>query len=270
MTSTRKAVILARGLGTRMKRQDDSVTLSREQASAADAGIKGMMPIGRPFLDYVVSALADAGITEVCLVIGPEHDAVRAHYARETNRVRIHCANQKEPRGTADAVAAAEAFVGGETFLVLNADNYYPVDACRRLAALGCAGLVGFNADALVAQGNIDRDRVRAFALITTDAEGALETIVEKPDESTYTRLAPISMVSMNLWSFTPAIFEGCRRVSPSARGELELQDAVRIARAELGERFQVVPYAGGVLDLSHRNDVPAVAAALAGVVVRL
>lgn len=277
MKPTRKAVILARGLGSRMRRADAEATLDAAQAKAADAGLKAMIPIGRPFLDYVISALADAGITDVCLVIGPEHDGIRAHYATGLTRVRVHFAVQAEPRGTADAVAAAERFAGPDTFLVLNADNYYPVEAYRRLAASGGAGLVGFDADALVREGNIPADRVRAFALVTVEDGGEaapggaqLASIVEKPDADTYARLAPVSLVSMNLWSFTPTIFAACRRVTPSVRGELELQDAVRIARDELHERFAVIPFAGGVLDLSHRGDIPAVAAALAGVAVQL
>jgi len=67
---TTKAVILARGLGTRMRREDARIGLSESQASAADSGLKGMIPIARPFLDYVISALADAGITDVCLISG--------------------------------------------------------------------------------------------------------------------------------------------------------------------------------------------------------
>ena len=55
---TDKLVVLARGLGTRMRRADDAVPLSPQQAAAADAGAKAMMPVGRPFLDYVLSAAA--------------------------------------------------------------------------------------------------------------------------------------------------------------------------------------------------------------------
>jgi glucose-1-phosphate thymidylyltransferase len=261
---TRQAVILARGLGTRMQRDDPAARLSAQQASTAAAGLKGMIPIRRPFLDYVISALADAGITDVCLVIGPEHDAVRAHYAElSPRRVRVHFAIQAEPRGTADAVLAARQFAGRGTTLVLNSDNYYPVDAYRRLATLEASGLVGFDACALIEQGNIPEERIRQFALIGSDAEGRLTTIVEKPDDATYAALAPRSLVSMNLWSFSPVIFDACAQVRPSPRGELELQDAVRLAREQFGEEFRVIRYAGGVLDLSSRGDIPAVAAAL-------
>lgn len=255
-----------------MRQADDGAELDREQALVAEAGVKGMIPIGRPFLDYVVSALADAGITRVCLVIGPEHGPVRDHYTRDLapSRVEIAFAIQQYPRGTADAVAAAESFADGDFFLVLNSDNYYPVETYRALAMSGSAGLVGFEPEALIAGSNIAAERVRKYALVEMDEEGYLVSIVEKPDDATFARLAERTLVSMNLWSFSPAIFEACRRVRPSARGELELQDAVRIAMNALGERFRVVRWAGGVLDLSSRRDVSAVAERLRGVEVRV
>lgn len=266
-----RAVILARGLGTRMRRDDDAATLDAGQAEAAKRGMKGMIPIDRPFLDYVISALADAGISDVCLVIGPEHDAIRAHYAATAfTRVRVSFAMQAEPLGTADAVAAARACTGDEPFLVLNSDNYYPVEAYRALRLVEGSGLVGFDYQTLVKDSNIPPARVRRFALVERTADGALRTLIEKPDDATFDRLIATSLVSMNLWAFTPVIFEACARVTPSERGELELQDAVRIAREALGERFSVVPFSGGVLDLSSRADIPAVARALRGTEVRL
>jgi glucose-1-phosphate thymidylyltransferase len=271
VAATTRAVILARGLGTRMRKGDAGAALDAAQAAVADAGVKGMIPIGRPFLDYVISALADAGITDVCLVIGPEHQAVRDYYdALPMTRVRLHYAIQEHARGTADAVAAASEFAGSETVLVLNADNYYPVVAFRALAALGASGLVGFDRAALSAGSNIPEERIRSFALVTVDATGALSAIVEKPDDATVARMGSAAPVSMNLWSFSPAIYEACRRVTPSVRGELELQDAVRLAMRDFGERFQVIPCAAGVLDLSNRRDIPAVAAQLADAVVSL
>lgn len=271
MSATTKAVILARGLGTRMRAADDAAVLDAAQARAADTGVKGMIPIGRPFLDYVIATLADAGLTDVCLVVAPEHHAIRAHYdAVRPQRVRLHYAVQPEPRGTADAVAAAEAFAGGAPFLVLNADNHYPAPALRALAALGGDGVVGFDAESLVAHGNIPAERIRRFALLVPDAEGWLKELVEKPDDATWERLAGRAVVGMNLWSFTAPIFEACRRTRPSARGELELPDAVRIAMRELGVRVRVVPGAGQVLDLSSRRDVAAVQARLAGTTVAL
>lgn len=270
-----KAVVLARGLGTRMRRDDASATLDEAQRAAADAGLKGMVPVGeggagRPFLDYALSALADAGLREACLVIGPEHDAVREHYARtRTERIAVRFAVQERPLGTADAVLAAEAFADGEAFLVVNSDNFYPVSTLAALRTAPTPALAGFDRHALAEGGNIEPARVASFALLETTPDGALRRIVEKPDEAALHALGDTAPVSMNCWLLGPAIFEACRSIAPSPRGELELPDAVRWLMEERGVRFTVVPSMEPVLDLSSRADIPAVAARLARVDVR-
>ena len=260
--------MLARGLGTRMRAEDGTALLDDAQRAAAARGMKAMIPVGRPFLDYALSALADAGCTEVCLVIGPEHTDVRDYYMRQApaKRVRVSFAVQAEPRGTADALLAAEGFAGSDRVLMVNSDNYYPAPALAALRALPGAGLLGFERAALIRESNIEAERVLKYALIVVRADGTLVRIVEKPDADMARALGADALVSMNAWVFTPAIYEACRRTVPSARGELELQDAVRIAIEELGERFTVVRVAAGVLDLSSRADIAAVRERLAGV----
>jgi dTDP-glucose pyrophosphorylase len=255
-----KAVILARGLGTRMRERDEAVQVDRAQADAADRGMKAMIPIDRPFLDYVLSALADAGYTDACLVIGPEHDAVRDYYTRAVRprRIRVAFAIQPEPRGTADALLAAEPFVGHTFALVINGDNLYPAEELHRLRELDEPGTVLFEPDALVRGSNIPADRIRAFAIGTVTADGYLARLIEKPDAETARALGADGLVSMNCWRLSPAIFDACRRVQPSARGELELPHAIRDAVDEGLLRLR-----RGVLDLSRRGDIAAVAARL-------
>jgi len=268
---TTQAVILARGLGSRMRRAEAAVALDEAQERAAAAGQKGMMPtLGRPFLDFVLSALADAGVTTVTLVVAPDHATMREYYEAKSppTRVRLRWAVQEEPRGTADAVLAAAGVVDDALFLTLNSDNYYPVASYDALCALGGAGLVAYEGEALVREGNIDRERVMAYALLDIDEHGLLQHIVEKPPADHPLARRAERWVSMNLWSFTPRMFEACRRVKPSVRGELELQDAVMIAAHELGERFHVVYAHAGVLDLSRRADVATIADHLRGIVV--
>ena len=246
-----------------MRRTDSGAALTPEQAAAADDGSKAMMPVrdGRPFLHYVLSGLADAHIQEVCIVVAPDADDIRRHFYSELTlqRLRIAFAIQTEPRGTADAVLSARGIVGDSRFLVLNADNYYPVDAYRELAKINGCALPGFDREALVRQGNIDPERIRKFALLKVSPDGFLEEIVEKPDEATFRAMGEHALVSMNLWAFTPVIFEACSRVKPSARGELELPDAVRIAMKEFKEPFRVLPFAAPVIDLGTRSDVASV-----------
>jgi len=267
-----RAVILARGLGRRMRQPDPGAALEGGQEAAAAHGVKGMIPIGRPFLDYLLSALADAGFDEVCLVIGPEHQSVRKYYEApgRLSRIAVTFALQEEPRGTADAVRAAEYFASGKRFLVCNADNYYPAPVLAALRALEGPGLAGFARGPLVGLSNIPAARVAQFALLAETPDGFLADIVEKPDAGDIVRLGPRARVSMNAWVFEPDIFEACRHVTLSVRGELELQDAVRYAIRHLGTRFRVVPVEAGVLDLSRRGDIAGVAEHLAEVEVRL
>ncbi len=268
-----KAVILARGLGTRMRRPDDgSMALAAGQTLMADAGLKAMIPFGRPFLDYVLSSLADVGYREVCLIIGPEHGVLRDYYTRTCIPGRIHLsfAIQERALGTADAVTAAESFAGGDCFLVLNSDNYYPMAALRDLRLLGQPGLATFERRSLIEQGNITAGRIRQFALVAINTDGTLARIVEKPDEDTLAALGPDHFVSMNCWAFGPSIFRACRSIAPSARGELELTDAVEYSIERLGEKFRVLKFHAGVLDLSSRADIAAVAERLRGIQVRI
>lgn len=267
-----RAVILARGLGRRMRQAVPGAALDPAQDAAADQGIKGMIPIGRPFLDYLLSSLADAGFREICLVIGPGHQSVREYYGApgRLTRLVVSFAVQDDPRGTADAVLAAEPLVDGERFLVCNADNYYPADVLAALRKLDGPGLAGFDRSALVERSNIPADRVNQFALLVESPEGHLLDIIEKPDSATAARLGPDARVSMNAWVFGPEIFDACRQVTPSVRGELEIQDAVRYAIREFGTPFVVVPVRAGVLDLSNRGDIAEVAARLKGTEVTL
>ena len=267
----RSAVIMAGGLGSRMRRRDETAILEASQVAAADAGVKGMIPIKRPFLDYVLSALADAGITDVLLVIGPGHDAVRQYFTVEAppRRVRLRFAVQPAPIGTANAVTVAAAALGdalGEApFLVLNADNYYPVDAIRALAADDSAGVVAFDRDALVRDGNIDAERVRAFAVLDVSDDGRLHGIIEKPGDTVDLMSASAQWVGMNLWAVTPAIVDACRRVPRSSRGEFELPEAVGLALRE-GVPVRAVPLSAPVLDLSRRTDIARVVERLSSV----
>jgi dTDP-glucose pyrophosphorylase len=285
-----KAVVLARGLGTRMRQAvAGAPALDPRQAEAADRGIKAMMPIGpggRPFLDFILSALADAGYAEACLVVGPDHQLIREYYTTfaTPRRIRLAFAVQAEPRGTADALLAATAFVDAEHVLVINGDNYYPVEALRALRLIESAGTVLFDPAALVRRSNIPEERLRAFALGVVEwdedagvgagaggraeagagagahASGVLTALIEKPDAEAWQSLtARRALISMNCWRVPPALLDFCRVLKPSARGELELPHAIRDA-IEAGMRFRVVRSEDGVLDLSGRGDIATVA----------
>lgn len=261
-----KAVLLARGLGSRMKQNDGAVALAANQAEAASAGAKGMMPIPsttlgargtRPFLDYVLSALADGGCTSVCFVVAPGHSAIRDYYdgPGRPARLRIEYAVQPVANGTASAVLCATTYTERDPFLVLNSDNLYPAPVIRALVELGEPGLPAYERDALVRESGFPAERVAGFAALEVDRDDYLTRIVEKPGRAYYDAAGPQALISMNVWRFDDRIFDACRDVPRSARGEYELPEAVGLALTR-GMRLKTFRASGPVLDLSRRADV--------------
>ena len=272
---TTKVVILARGLGTRMRKPDESAHLAATQSAVADVGLKAMIPMatqtGRPFLDYLLSSLADAGLTNACIVIGPEHGAVRDRYERDQvpTRIRLTFVIQERALGTANALLSGEAFVGAESFAVLNSDNFYPREALDALHEIVEPAIIGFDRAVLVKRGNVPPERTARFGALDIDSGGYLKRILIKPTDEMLQSGKPIYS-SMNCFLFTKEIFRACRDVPLSARGEYELPQAVHLA-IERGEmRFRVVKVSAPVLDMSSRGDIARVAEYLEGEEVRL
>ncbi len=258
-----------------MRDSAEPVRLSDAQRREADRGQKTLIPFhGHPFLAYLLSELADGGVSRVCIVVGPDPgDPVRrAAEALNPTRLSIEFAVQASPEGSAHALAAARAFAtrspGPESgeFLVVNADNLYPASAIAALVGRSGHAMAGFRQRGLLG-GTITPERLSAFALVRTGSDGCLETIVEKPGPSDRKRagLDDDALVSMTLWRFRPEVLDLCEGLERSLRGEFELPDAVTELVQGRGRCVQVVPVDAPVLDLTHRRDIPVVDALLEG-----
>jgi dTDP-glucose pyrophosphorylase len=257
-------VVLAAGLGTRMRAAEGQAALAPGQAQMADAGLKAMVPFERPFLDYLLHNLAESGISRACIVIGPSHHAVSDYYEQlPTRRLGIEFAVQPSPRGTADAVLAAGAFIGEDAVLVVNGDNLYPVTSCRALVAHGGPAVAAFSRAGLLADGLISPERIQKFAVVIA-RDGWLDRIIEKPDAATLTAFGDDVHVSMNSWVVPPTLRDVVARLPLSPRGELELPLAMQ-ALVDSGVRVRVFPSDEPVLDLSNRGDIAALESRLHG-----
>jgi glucose-1-phosphate thymidylyltransferase len=251
-----KAVVLAAGRGTRMRREHLSANLTANQLEVASSGLKAMMPVGRPFIDYVLAGLADAGYRRACLVIGTDHRILQYHCrGYKTGRIQIEFVIQPAAKGTADALATAQDFVGDDPFLLVNGDNLYPQCALAGLSHLAGSAVAAFSPAAL-AKGNITPDRLRSFALLLTGSDCMLTRVIEKPTEDQFDRAGASMLINMNCWRFAPAILAACHAIPPSLRGEFELTDAVNYAIDQMGECFHVMEVNEPVLDLSTQADV--------------
>jgi glucose-1-phosphate thymidylyltransferase len=265
-----KVVLLAAGRGSRMRREQPATELTIQQREVARLGLKAMMPVGRPLIDYVLSGLADVGFRHVCLVIGPNHGLLEQHCrGYKAARLNIEFAVQQNPKGTADALIAAQDFVGDDQFLLLNADNLYPAVALSRLRGFNGSAVAAFTRDALC-RGNISPDRLQNFALLSLESDDLLARVCEKPTPEQLLNAGTSPLINMNCWRFTPAILDACRSIGPSIRGEYELTDAVNHAIHQLGEHINVTIVEKPVLDLSTRADVAEVSRRLLGIEVNL
>jgi glucose-1-phosphate thymidylyltransferase len=128
--------------------------------------------------------------------------------------VKITYIVQGDPKGIAHAVQCARAFVGGDSFAVYLGDN---------LLRGGIRGLVrDFEAkrpDAAIALCKVQNPS--AFGVAVLDGEGRVVRCVEKPKE-------PISdLAVIGIYLFSPKVFGVIEKLKPSARGELEITDAI-------------------------------------------
>ena len=263
-------MILARGLGTRMQKQTGGVQLDDATADLAAKGAKGLISVGsgRPFLDYSLQALMDAGIRDFCLVVAPGASPLRSYYEAVGESLpdsRISFAVQDKPLGTANAVSSGRQWADGNPFVVLNCDNFYTPAAIRALIAAPAPATAAFEREALIAKSNIPAERIRRFAVIDIDRSGHLRRIVEKPDNPDDYAHDGKLYISMNCFLFTAGIFDACDTIKPDpVRKEYELPTAVQYTIERMHLTYRAVKCAESVLDLTGRDDIESIRRLLA------
>lgn len=215
-----RALILAGGEGSRLR------PLTHTNA-------KQLIPVaGSPILFHALEAVAEAGITEVGIVIGSTGDEVRAAVGDGSRwGLSVTYVPQPAPLGIAHAVMTAAAFVRGQPFLLYLGDNVLLEGVARFVQ-------------------EFERNRPDAQILLTRVAEpehfgvAVLEgervvRLVEKPAEF----VSDIALVGVYL--FNDSILEAAATLAPSGRGEYEITEAIqwlidhgRTVRAEMVEGY--------------------------------
>ena len=116
MTMISEAVILAGGLGTRLK-------------SAVPDLPKCMAPVaGRPFIDYVIQELLDQKVSKIIFSLGYMHEVVLQHFNEKWPDLHYEYCIESSPLGTGGAIYLASEHVQEDHFVVVNGDTLFRVD----------------------------------------------------------------------------------------------------------------------------------------------
>lgn len=199
-----KALVLAGGSGTRLR------PLTHTSA-------KQLVPVAnKPVLFYGLEAIAEAGITDVGVVVGGVTAAGIQAAVGDGSAfgLRVTYLWQDAPLGLAHAVLIAREYLGDDDFVMYLGDNFI-VGGITDLAAQ-------FRASRPAAQIMLTRvPDPRAFGVAELDGSGRVTGLEEKPDRP------KSDLALVGVYMFTPAIHEAVGKLEPSRRGELEITEAI-------------------------------------------
>ena len=198
-----KGLILAGGSGRRLR------PLTHTSA-------KQLVPIANvPILHYVVADLVGVGITDIGIVVGDTAAEVMASIGDGSRwGAKVTYIAQDRPLGLAHAVVVAGPFLGDEPFAMYLGDNMFE-DSLD--------GVVdGFDGSTAARLLLARVDDPSAFGVADVAPDGTIVGLAEKPEEPA----SDLALVGVYL--FGPRIHEAVRAIEPSARGELEITDAIQ------------------------------------------
>ena len=214
-----KAVILAAGLGKRMKPLTDKVPKALVEMN------------GKPLVCHVLESLEKGGVKEALIVIGYGGEKVKKRLGRKFGSIKLRYVKQAVPMGTAHAVLQAKGRFKGK-FLVASADVIFEKGMWKKLWEKK-----GFGA--VVALRNEKKPERFGVALVKGKK---LLQIVEKPKK----RLG--NLVNAGAYCFSQTIFKELEKTKASSRGEFELTDTVNALASK--EKAGFVLYKGKCLDI--------------------
>jgi glucose-1-phosphate thymidylyltransferase len=228
-----KGLVLAGGTGSRLR----PITFSMA---------KQLVPIAnKPIIEYGLEDLAEAGVTEVGIIISPETgEAIRAAVIPAAARIglTVEFIVQDAPRGLAHALKVALPYIDGDDCLMYLGDN---------LVKSGVADIVrDFKRQRPNCQIMLSPvDNPSSFGVADLHSDGTIRRLVEKPKDP------PSNLALVGVYLFDSTIAEAVHAISPSPRGELEITDAIQWL-VEHGREVRASIVSGWWKDTGTREDL--------------
>jgi glucose-1-phosphate thymidylyltransferase len=200
-----KALVLSGGHGTRLR-------------PITHTSAKQLVPVAnKPVLFYGLEAIAQAGVTEVGIVVGDTAPAIEAAVGDGSALgIKVTYIRQSAPLGLAHAVLIARDFLGDDDFIMYLGDNFI-VGGITEIVE----EFIAHRPAARIMLAKVSDPR--AFGVAELDeATGRVKALEEKPKQPK----SDLALVGVYL--FSPAIHEAVESLKPSWRGELEITEAIQ------------------------------------------